>query len=100
MTRGQNGSVTSFSVGLFHPQHLAGLDRRTTIELPTRVWAAVAREELDVPDSEPPSCVPLVLAPRWAAANPWGGAPRPGPETLRRVYDRFSRDRSGRGEPG
>ena len=68
-----------------------------TVPLPTRVWAALSREELGVPDTEPASCVLLVLAPRWAAANPDPGRLRSGPDTLRRVYERFSRDRSGEG---
>lgn len=62
------------------------------VPLPTRVWAAVAREEQGIPDTDPVPLVPLVLAPRWAAANPEPGARRPGPELLRKVYDRFAND--------
>lgn len=70
------------------------------VPLPTRVWAAVAREEQGIPDGSPVPLVPLVLAPRWAAANPEGGARRPGPELLRSVYGRFSSDlRRGRKTP-
>lgn len=70
------------------------------VPLPTRVWAAVAREEAGIPDTEPAACIPLVLAPRWAAENPGAGEPRPGPQTLKRVFDRFARDRSGERGPG
>ena len=62
------------------------------VPLPTRVWAAVAREEQGIPDRDPVPLVPLVLAPRWAAANPGPGARRPGPELLRSVYERFAHD--------
>lgn len=68
------------------------------VPLPTRVWAAMAREEKGLADSEPAPCVPLVLAPRWAAEHPGAEAVRPGPVLLRNVYARFSRDRSGGGE--
>lgn len=75
-------------------------DALVTVPLPTRVWAAVAREEAGVPDTEPAACVPLVLAPRWAAENPGSGERRSGPETLKRVYGRFAHDRSGERGPG
>ncbi len=68
------------------------------VPLPTRVWAAMAREEKGLADAEPAPCVPLVLAPRWAAEHPGAEAVRPGPVLLRNVYARFSRDRSGGGE--
>jgi Fe-S-cluster containining protein len=68
------------------------------VPLPTRVWAAMAREEKGLADGEPAPCVPLVLAPRWAAGHPRAEAVRPGPVLLRNVYARFSRDRSGGGE--
>ena len=82
------------------PVHCAAPTAETveTVPLPTRVWAAVAREEMGVPDSDPASCIPLILAPRWAALNPGEGERRPGPETLKRIYSRFSRDHSGEGE--
>jgi Fe-S-cluster containining protein len=67
------------------------------VPLPTRVWAAAAREEKGVADADPAPYVPLVLAPRWAAAHPCAEALRPGPELLRSVFARFSRDRSGGG---
>ncbi|MFN7990315.1 MAG: YkgJ family cysteine cluster protein [Thermoanaerobaculia bacterium] len=69
-----------------------------TIPLPTRVWAAAAREEEGVPASAPAPWVPLVLAPRWAAESREEPV-RPGPDLLRGVYSRFARDRSGAGEP-
>lgn len=67
------------------------------VALPTRVWAAVAREENGIPNSDPATCVPLVMAPSWAARNPEPGPLRPGPEILQKVYARFSRDRRGEG---
>lgn len=70
-----------------------------TVHLPAIVWAAVAREEMGVPDAEPAPSLPLVLAPGWAAANPASGPARPAPETIRAVYTRFSRDRTREGGP-
>lgn len=75
-------------------------DAIESVPLPTRVWAAVAREEEGVAGAESAPSVPLVLAPRWAAANRGEEPIRPGPELLRSVYARFSRDRSVEGEPG
>lgn len=79
------------------PAHCASptADTVDTVPLPTRVWAAVAREESGTAETEPATCVPLVLARRWAAANPDAEALRPGPEVLKNVYARFSRDLSG-----
>ena len=37
-----------------------------------------------IPDFDPATCVPLVLAPVWAARNPDARAPRPGPELLQK----------------
>lgn len=71
-----------------------------SVPLPTRVWAAIAREEAGVPGTEDAPSVPLVMAPRWAAANGGDEPLRPAPELLRSVYGRFSRDRSGEGERG
>jgi Fe-S-cluster containining protein len=68
------------------------------VPLPTRVWAAMAREEKGLADGEPAPCVPLVLVPRWAAERPGAEELRPGPELLRNVYARFSRGRNGGGE--
>jgi len=65
-----------------------------SVPLPTRVWAAMAREEKGVPGTEPAPCVPLVLVLRWAAGRLDAEPLRPGPELLRSVYARFSRDRS------
>ncbi len=68
-----------------------------TVHLPTRVWAAVALEEAGGGDPGSISWVPLVLAPAFAAANLDGEALHPGPELLRSVYARFTRDRTGEG---
>ena len=70
------------------------------VPLPTRVWAAVSREESGVAGTDPAPCVPLVVAPRWGASHHDEETRRPGPELLRDVYGRFSRDRSGEGGPG
>ena len=67
------------------------------VPLPTRVWAAAAREENGIANSDPAPCVPLVMAPRWAAATPEVEPLRPGPEILEKVFARFSRDRRGKG---
>lgn len=67
------------------------------VELPAIVWAAAAREERGVPDTEPAPSLPLVLAPGWAAANPGPGPVRSGPETIRAVYARFATDRTADG---
>ena len=67
------------------------------VPLPTRVWAAAAREEQATSDGEPARCVPLVVAPRWVAAHADAEPVRPGPEMLRSVYARFARGRSGEG---
>jgi Fe-S-cluster containining protein len=82
------------------PVHCATPTAETVdaVNLPTRVWAAITREEKGLADSDPAPCVPLIVAPRWAAANPGAGTPRPGPELLRSVYGRFARDRRGEGD--
>lgn len=74
-------------------------DAISSVPLPTRVWAAVAREEEGVPGTTPAPSVPLVTALRWAAAQAGVELLRPGPELLRDVYARFSRDRTGEGGP-
>lgn len=66
-----------------------------SVPLPTRVWAAMAREEKGVPGTEPAPCIPLAVALRWAAAHLDAETLRPGPDLLRGVYARFTRDRSG-----
>ena len=71
-----------------------------TVPLPTRVWAAVSREEEGRANAEAARCVPLVLVPRWAAAHRDAVTLRPGPETLRGVYARFAHDRSGQEDQG
>ncbi len=68
-----------------------------TVKLPAIVWAATAREERGVPDSEPAPSLPLVLALGFAAANPAPGRVRSGPDTIRAVYARFATDRTGGG---
>lgn len=70
------------------------------VHLPTRVWAAVAWEEEGSEDFAKAVWVPLVLSLVWAAKNPRGQDPKPGPELLRSVYARFSRDRTREGKRG
>ena len=84
------------------PANCARPTRETieTVHLPTRVWAAVAWEEAGGGDFAKAEWVPLILSLRWAAKNPHGRAPRPGPELLRSVYGRFARDRAGERERG
>lgn len=71
-----------------------------SVPLPTRVWAAMAREEKGVAGTESAPCVPLVLVLRWAAGRLDAEPLRPGPELLRSIYARFSRDRSEGPEEG
>lgn len=67
------------------------------VSLPTRVWAAAAREEKGVANSDPAPCVPLVVALGRAAAARDDAPLRPGSEILQKVYARFARDRRGEG---
>lgn len=64
------------------------------VYLPTRICAAVAWEEEGSEDFSKTTLVPLVLSLLWAAKNPRGRDPRPGPELLRSVYARFAHDRT------
>ncbi|HYN40394.1 MAG TPA: YkgJ family cysteine cluster protein, partial [Thermoanaerobaculia bacterium] len=66
------------------PAHCARPTRETieSVHLPTRVWAAVAWEEAEGGDFAKTEWVPLILSLLWAAKNPRGRAPRPGPELL------------------
>ncbi|MBI5441107.1 MAG: YkgJ family cysteine cluster protein [Deltaproteobacteria bacterium] len=81
------------------PRHCASPTAETVeaVSLPTRVWAAAAREEKGVANSDPAPCVPLVVALRWAATASDAAPLRPGPDILQKVYARFARDRRGEG---
>lgn len=70
------------------------------VPLQTRIWAAIAWEEAEGRDLAESEWVPHLMALRWAARSPHGQAPRPGPELLRSVYARFSRDRTREGKRG
>lgn len=76
-------------------------DTIRSVPLPTRVWAAMAREEKGMPGAGPAPCIPLVVALRWSAVQVEAEPVRPGPDLLRAVYARFSHERgAGQGESG
>jgi len=76
-------------------------DTIRSVPLPTRVWAAMAREEKGMPGAGPAPCIPLVVALRWSAVQVEPEPVRPGPDLLRAVYARFSHERgAGQGESG
>jgi SAM-dependent methyltransferase/Fe-S-cluster containining protein len=60
------------------------------VELPFKIWPALARLEKPGPSSRFISWVPLILAPEWADAHPAGAPDRPGPELLRELFDHLS----------
>ena len=60
------------------------------LELPAKVWIAVARIERVMSSLWIP-WVPLIIAPEWAEANPEDSLPRPGPDILRDFLTNFTR---------
>lgn len=60
------------------------------VELPGKVWTAVARADPAGPAGRAIRWVPLVLAPDWAAAHPDGSEPRPVEDVFRRVVDELA----------
>jgi len=57
------------------------------VELPGKVWTALARVGATGPPSRFIPWVPLVLAPDWASAHPDVSEPRPVEEVFRGVFD-------------
>lgn len=71
------------------------------VELPVKVWPAVARCDAPDPAARFVRWVPLVLAPEWAEAHPDEPPSRPGPELLQEFFDHLTRRRQSRsGAPG
>lgn len=67
------------------PEHCAKpvTDEVVRLRIPLPVFNAVARMEVPGSAHHRERCVPLVVAPEWAAARPAEPTPRPGPEILR-----------------
>ncbi len=64
-----------------------------TVELPGKVSIAVCRLAQDSSKRFIP-WVPLILLPKWLAANQDEAAPRPGPELLQEIFARLTEKRS------
>jgi Fe-S-cluster containining protein len=60
------------------------------VELPARVWTALARADSAGPPARFIPWVPLVLAPDWASAHPDASEPRPGEEVFRGVFGKLA----------
>lgn len=69
------------------------------VELPVKVWPAVARCDAPDPGARFVRWVPLVLAPEWAADHPDEPPPRPGPELLREFFDHLTRHKTNASDP-
>lgn len=61
------------------------------VELPGKVWTALARAGMEGPPRRLIPWVPLVLAPDWASAHPDASAPRPVEEVFKGVFDELAR---------
>lgn len=76
------------------------LDR---VEMPVKVWTALARAGAPGPPTQFAAWVPLVLALDWAAKNPDGDEPRPAEELVRSVFAEMGRltggEKAGGGGP-
>ena len=60
------------------------------VELPFKVWTAVARFDPVPASGRFIRWVPLILAPAWAQAHRDEPAPRPGPTVLRELFDHLT----------
>jgi Fe-S-cluster containining protein len=71
------------------PEHCAepATDAVRGVQLPLKVWTALARFDKVLPSAQTIRWVPLILAPDWAAENPEEADPRPGPELARELFD-------------
>jgi len=69
------------------------------IELPGRVWTALARAGSAGPPARFIPWVPLVLAPDWASANPDTSETRPVEEIVRRVFVELAGSKGGSEPP-
>ena len=63
------------------------------VDLPARVWPALARAGSSGPPGRFPAWVPLVLAPDWASTHPDESEPRPVEEVFKSVFDELGRQR-------
>lgn len=60
------------------------------VELPAKVWTALARADATGPRGRFIPWVPLILAPGWASASPDASTPRPVEEVFRGVFDELA----------
>lgn len=60
------------------------------VELPAKVWTALARADATGPRGRFIPWVPLILAPSWASAFPDASTPRPVEEVFRGVFDELA----------
>jgi Fe-S-cluster containining protein len=65
-------------------------DNIELVQLPVKVWTALARFDEGDPNSKYCRWVPLVLAPEWADEHPNTLPSRPGPELLREFFERLA----------
>jgi Fe-S-cluster containining protein len=65
------------------------------VELPGKVWTALARAGSAGPPARFIPWVPLVLAPEWASAHPGASEPRPVEELVQSVFAELSGARGG-----
>ncbi|MCM3875142.1 MAG: YkgJ family cysteine cluster protein [Thermoanaerobaculia bacterium] len=69
------------------------------VELPGKVWTALARAGSAGPPARFIPWVPLVLAPDWAAAHPDASEPRPAEELVQSVFAELARRKGGPAPP-
>ncbi|MBI4523612.1 MAG: methyltransferase [Deltaproteobacteria bacterium] len=60
------------------------------VELPLKIWPALARLDKVLPPARFIRWVPLILAPEWADAHPTEASERPGPDLLRELFNHVS----------
>lgn len=67
-----------------------GKDTIAQVELPFKIWPALARLEMPAAQTRFISWVPLILALDWADSHPAEPGGRPGPELLRNFFEQLS----------
>jgi Fe-S-cluster containining protein len=87
--------VTSPAVNCADPKQNA-IDR---VEMPAKIWTALARAGADGPPSRFVRWVPLVLAPEWASEHPDSREPLPVEALLQSFFGEIGRKKGGE-EPG
>ena len=65
------------------------------VEMPAKVWTALARAGAVDPPARFIPWVPLILAPDWASTHPDESEPRPVEEVFKSVFDELGRQRRG-----